>query len=198
MSSARPPSGIGSSAFLSSLSAANSLNRPKESTSAGCDLRRSFIHVVRAVTSATAHCAKRGSYPETPMLLCVVTLSRTFTAQPVTLQCGISPGAPTAKMVVASYREAREPSRDLRSPNRGKQPYRPGSRDSLATTATRESGGTKTVAGDRGYPVDRQSAPATNLTVGELILTQTVIVCVSQVMDSIERFDVASDGYFFR
>src|SRR5277367_4085366 len=47
MSSARPPSGIGSSAFLSSLSAANSLNGPKDSTSAGCDLRRSFIHVVR-------------------------------------------------------------------------------------------------------------------------------------------------------
>src|SRR5271163_447823 len=48
MSSARSPSGTGSSAFLSSLSDANSLNGPKESTSAGCDLRRSFIHVVRA------------------------------------------------------------------------------------------------------------------------------------------------------
>src|ERR1700689_4173440 len=47
MSSARPPSAIGSSAFLSSLSAANRLNRPKESTSLDCRLRRSFIGVVR-------------------------------------------------------------------------------------------------------------------------------------------------------
>src|SRR5271170_7120546 len=47
MSSARPPSGIGSSAFLSSLSAANRLNGPKESTSLDCRLRRSFIGVVR-------------------------------------------------------------------------------------------------------------------------------------------------------
>src|ERR1700723_1561522 len=53
MSSARPPSGIGSSAFLSSLSAANRLKGPKESTSLGCELRRSFIRVVRVLMSAT-------------------------------------------------------------------------------------------------------------------------------------------------
>src|ERR1700722_1711298 len=48
MSSARSPSGIGSSAFLSSRSAANRLNGPKESTSLDSELHRSLIRVVRA------------------------------------------------------------------------------------------------------------------------------------------------------
>jgi hypothetical protein len=48
MSSARPPRAIGLSAFLICLSAGNRLNGPKESTSLGCELRRSFIRVVRA------------------------------------------------------------------------------------------------------------------------------------------------------
>jgi hypothetical protein len=48
MSSARPPSGIGSSPFVSSRSAANRLNGPKESTSLDSELRRSLIRVVRA------------------------------------------------------------------------------------------------------------------------------------------------------
>src|SRR5271170_7501995 len=54
MSSARPPSGIGSSAFLSSLSAANRLNGPKENTSLDCRLRRSFIGVVRVSRGPSA------------------------------------------------------------------------------------------------------------------------------------------------
>src|SRR5271163_3205584 len=53
MSSARAPSGIDSSALLSSLSATNRLNGPKDSTSFVCELRRSsFIRVVRAIMSA--------------------------------------------------------------------------------------------------------------------------------------------------
>ena len=52
MSSARPPSGIDSSAFLSSLSAVSRLNGPKERRSFGCGSRRSFIRVVRSARSA--------------------------------------------------------------------------------------------------------------------------------------------------
>src|ERR1700722_17921555 len=51
MSSARPPSGIDSSAFLSSLSAVSRLNGPKESRSFGCGSPRSFIRVVRPLMS---------------------------------------------------------------------------------------------------------------------------------------------------
>src|ERR1700685_4583822 len=63
MSSARPPSGIDSSAFLSTLSPTNRLNGPKESTSLGCELRRSFIRVVRPLMS---HPDIRGSVEELP------------------------------------------------------------------------------------------------------------------------------------
>src|ERR1700729_3460131 len=63
MSSARPPSGIDSSAFLSTLSPTNRLNGPKESTSFGCELRRSFIRVVRPLMS---HPDIRGSVEELP------------------------------------------------------------------------------------------------------------------------------------
>src|ERR1700722_10742950 len=51
MSSARPPSGIDSSAFLSSLSAVSRLSGPKESRSFGCGSPRSFIRVVRTLMS---------------------------------------------------------------------------------------------------------------------------------------------------
>jgi hypothetical protein len=69
MSSARPPRGIGSSTFLSSLSAVNRLNGPKENTSLGCESRRSFIDVVRALMSGRSTSDPARFYGARPVLL---------------------------------------------------------------------------------------------------------------------------------
>src|SRR5471030_3278482 len=86
MSSARPPSGIVSSAFLSSLSAANRLNGPKESTSLDCRLRRSFIGVIRVSRgpSVRVHAERTVEpvaigYQPQPAKLCELLLTTTTT-----------------------------------------------------------------------------------------------------------------------
>src|SRR5580693_10704747 len=100
MSSARPPSGTGSSPFLSSLSAANRLNGPKESTSLGCRVRRSFIRVVLALTSETGLLCKAEVLPGSTDALVPNALVHS-SAQPASLQCDQTRESETAKLANA-------------------------------------------------------------------------------------------------